>query len=86
MVLPANYTPEEIATHFGWSPRKLRALAREIGACSVVGNRMILTDKDVALLLEASRPKPAAIVAPAVGSYAELVKLRARNERRGRKP
>lgn len=56
--LPAVYTPEEVAKHIGWSPRKLRAFAREIGACRVLGNRMVLTRKDVEAILEASRPAP----------------------------
>ncbi|WJR67180.1 hypothetical protein QTA58_00095 [Neorhizobium sp. CSC1952] len=53
--LPAVFSPEEVAAHFGWSPRRLRAKAREIGACRVLGNRMVLTAEDVDAILEASR-------------------------------
>jgi hypothetical protein len=58
--LPAAYTPEQVAAHLGCSPRKLRSLAREFGCCSIVGNRMTLTEKDVLSLMEACRPKPTA--------------------------
>ena len=46
--LPAIYSPEDVAKHFGWSPRKVREVARKIGACRVLGNRMLLTVNDIA--------------------------------------
>ncbi|CUW90140.1 hypothetical protein AGR1B_Cc120501 [Agrobacterium fabacearum S56] len=52
------FTPEEIAEKFGWSPRHVRKLAREIGACRLLGNRMVLLEEDVKALLEATKPVP----------------------------
>jgi hypothetical protein len=54
----AHTTPEAFAEDYGWSPRRVRKLARELGACRVIGNRMILTDDDVTTILEASKPCP----------------------------
>jgi AraC-like DNA-binding protein len=79
--LPKIYTPEEVARHFGCSPRTLREKARAIGACRILGNRMVLTQDDVANVLEAIRPpvKPD----PASG-YERLLKLRAAKEKKSR--
>lgn len=52
------FTPEEIAEKFGWSPRHVRKLAREIGACRLLGNRMVLLEEDVKALLDATKPMP----------------------------
>ncbi len=52
------FTPEEIAEKFGWSPRHVRKLAREIGACRLLGNRMVLLEEDVKALLKATKPVP----------------------------
>lgn len=57
---PKAITPEEFAKHFGWSPRKVRQIARDIGACRIVGNRMMLLQEDIDAILEASKPKPKA--------------------------
>lgn len=58
MTLPRFYTPEEIGKHFGWSPRRIRSIARENGICSIVGNRMIMTEAHLEALLELAKPKP----------------------------
>ena len=72
--------PDELAKKAGWSARRVRQLAREIGACRIVGNRMVLTPEDVQAILEASRPKPRRMPdPPSLGGYAALVKLRERN-------
>lgn len=55
MTLPQSFTPEQVAAHFGWSPRKLREIARSIGACTVIGNKMTLTEIHVNEILEANR-------------------------------
>lgn len=62
--LPKVYTPEEVAAHFGWSPRQVRKTAREIGACRVIGNRMVMTSEDVDRLLAHTRPTPKPEKAP----------------------
>ncbi len=53
-----SFTPEEVAEKFGWSPRQVRKLAREIGACRLLGNRMVLLEEDVKAILEATKPVP----------------------------
>lgn len=79
MELPLVITPEEMAKHFGWSPRLLRAEARRLGACRILGNRMVLIKEDVDVLLEAFRPKQEEQVSFGVGGgYAALLKLRAK--------
>lgn len=76
-----SYTLEEIAKKFGWSPRHVRKLAREIRACRLLGNRMVLLKEDVIMLLEAAKPVPTVKHhALPRGTYADLV------ARRGRKP
>lgn len=57
-VAPDYITPDEFAKHYGWSPRKIREIARKLGACRVMGNRMILLQADVDAILEFSRPQP----------------------------
>lgn len=56
--LPEGRSPEEVARHFGISPRKLRQMARELGACRIVGNKVFLLPADVEAILEAAHPKP----------------------------
>lgn len=51
-------TPEEFAKLRGFSPRRVRQLARELGACRILGNKMSLEDEDVRTLLEALKPCP----------------------------
>lgn len=51
-------TPDDLARSTGWSPRRVRELARGLGACRILGNRMVLTPADVRAILEASRPCP----------------------------
>lgn len=78
-----SFTPEEIAKKFGWSPRHVRKLAREIGACRLLGNRMVLLEEDVKALLEVTKPVPKVTrIQPRpnmpVKNYDELVVLRNR--------
>lgn len=56
-ILPKTVTPEELATQLGWSTRRLKALARDLGACRILGNRMVFTKADVAIIMLASKPK-----------------------------
>ena len=53
MILPATTTPEALAKRLNWSPRRVRDLARRIGACRILGNRMTLTEEDVRAIMEA---------------------------------
>ena len=54
----AIYTPAEAACLLRCSERTLRALARKLGACSVIGKSMTLTSADIAIIREATRPCP----------------------------
>ncbi len=54
-LLPRFITPEALADHFGVSERTIRDLARELGACSTIGKKMILLEGHVDLILEATR-------------------------------
>ena len=58
MILPEVTTPEELAKQLGWSARRVRSLARELGACRLLSNRMTLTKEDVDAILEATKPVP----------------------------
>lgn len=53
--LPIVYTPDAVAAHLGVSERTLRDMARQLGACRMFGNKMILTEGDVQLIMEAAR-------------------------------
>src|SRR3972149_4133350 len=54
--LPDHTTPDELAREMGLSPRRVRARARDLGACRIFGNRMVLLPEDVTAIMEASRP------------------------------
>ena len=58
MTLPETTTPEALADHMGWSERRVRDLARRLGACRILGNRMVLLGEDVAAIMEAAKPCP----------------------------
>ena len=86
--MPEMITPEEFAKRTGWSERRLREMARRLGACRIVGNRMLLTQSDVDAILEASKPEPLIPIAqqcglPHLGNYEDLKRLlEARSKRR----
>ena len=75
-------SPAELAAAWHCSERTLRKIARDIGACHIVGKAMVLTDDDVMLLLEATRPTPRrgplrhTDRRELIGDYASLVALR----------
>jgi hypothetical protein len=55
-------TPESLAREWGCSERRLRRVARKIGACRIIGRRMILLESDVAAILEALKPYPSSSI------------------------
>ncbi|MEI7774911.1 MAG: hypothetical protein WCK17_09050 [Verrucomicrobiota bacterium] len=55
-------TPEALAIDTGWSERRIRKIARGLGACRIMGNRMIFTTDDVKAILEASKPCPSSYI------------------------
>ena len=85
---PYFTTPEALANDTGWSERRIRKMARGLGACRVMGNRMILTTDDVKAILEASKPCPSSSIGAVTsgitgaplpgGSYEALRAQRAR--------
>jgi hypothetical protein len=52
----AYTTPETLARHLGWSERRVGNKARELGACQVSRNRMVLLPQDVDAIMEATCP------------------------------
>src|SRR6476659_6202340 len=94
-VLPETTTPKALAKQMGWSERRVRDLARRLGACRVLGNRMTLTKDDVDAILEATkcpssstgaaRTGTSAARLPA-GDYEALVKQRTKPSRSARLP
>src|SRR4051812_3044085 len=94
--LPDFTTPEILAEHLGWSERRVRELARRLGACRILGNRMVLTKRDVDSILEATRPCPSKSISAGKsgttaarlpdGDYGALVKQRTKPLRRDRLP
>ena len=64
MTLPEATTPEVLARRMGWSERRVRDFARRLGACRILGNRMILLPEDVEAILEATKcPSPSTAAA-----------------------
>ena len=78
-----TYMPRELADEWGVSERTLRRMARELGACRILGKAMFLTEEDRDAVLAALKPPPLppfstgkvfADVHPANGSYEDLMK------------
>jgi hypothetical protein len=90
----AALTPEEVAESWGWSPRRLRALIREIGAGHILGKSIVLFDEDICALKEATRLCPSRSTVPRDlesgttagplmdSDYAEVQKLLSAKQRR----
>lgn len=57
-LLPKYITPEEFAEHFRVPVRTVREIARRLGACSQIGNAIILREDDVRRIMEETRPCP----------------------------
>jgi hypothetical protein len=56
--LPEAISPETFAKRMGWAPKRVRRLAKRLGACRVLGNRMMLLPQDIDIILEATKPCP----------------------------
>src|SRR4029077_7157851 len=48
-------TPAQLAAALGWSERRVRDKARELGACRILGNRMVFLPQDVDTIMEATK-------------------------------
>ncbi len=44
--------PEDLAAELGWGVKRLRRLAKQLGACRILGNRMALLPEDVKMIME----------------------------------
>ena len=53
-----NIKPAELAADLGCSERSLRAMARRLGACHVLGKAMWFTPEDVAAIHKATQTCP----------------------------
>ncbi len=58
MTLPEITTPEVLAKHMGWAEKRVRSMARRLGACRILGNRMVFLPDDVNAIMEATKPCP----------------------------
>ena len=94
--IPDAISPETFAKAYGWSEKRVRRVARKLGACRVLGNRMMLLPQDIHVILEWSKPcpssclnvKPSGITEarlPAV-DYAARLRQRTENSRRELRP
>src|SRR5262249_12885744 len=52
MSLPQAISPVEFARQFGWSEKHVRRLAKRLGACRILGKRMVLPPEYVQAILE----------------------------------
>jgi hypothetical protein len=76
MTLPAVYTPQQVASHLGWTERFVRNEAVRLGACRGSGQRMRLLDEDVKKILEANKcPSTSSSVAASGISTTLLARL-----------
>lgn len=50
MNLPQPTTPEQLADLLGWSEEYVRRRARELGACRILGKKMIFLPEDVEIM------------------------------------
>lgn len=55
-ILPPYVTPAELASHFAVSERMVREKAQSIGACCIMGKKMVHLQHHVEMLLEAFQP------------------------------
>ena len=58
MILPEAITPAEFARRYAWGEKRVRREAKRLGACHIMGNRMVLLREDVEALLEATKQCP----------------------------
>jgi hypothetical protein len=64
MMALETITPEELAKKMGWGAKRVRQLAKKLGACRILGNRMALLPEDVEIILKATKPCPSNSIGP----------------------
>jgi hypothetical protein len=94
MTLPHAISPEEFAKEMGWGVKRLRRLAKKLGACRILGNRMAFLPEDVQTILEFTKCPSSSIAAKTVATsgttagrlpeigYADLLKQMTAKPRR----
>src|SRR5688572_15467498 len=55
MTLPEVTTPKALAQHLGWPERRVRKIAKALGACLISGDCMVLTHDDILKIMESQR-------------------------------
>src|ERR1017187_5378932 len=58
MIQLETITPAQLAKQLGWAEKRVRRLAKQLGACSILGNRMVLLPRHVDKIMEATEPCP----------------------------
>src|SRR6185437_4159280 len=71
MSLPDAISPEAFAKQMGWSPKRVRRLAKKLVACRILSNRMSLLPEDVSANLEASKCPTGSSAAKSAASSAK---------------
>ena len=94
--LPEVISPSELAKRLGWSERRVRNKAKELGACRILGNRMVLLPQDVDALMEATKLCPSPSISAVrfgtsgarlpAGDFEVLAKLRTKPLHRAKLP
>lgn len=56
-------SPEAFAKEMGWPVKRVRRLARHLGACRILGRSMTLMPEDVQRILEHTQPCPSPSIA-----------------------
>ena len=51
-------SPEALAQEMGWGVKRVRRLAKKLGACCILGNRMALLPRHVEIITKATEPCP----------------------------
>jgi hypothetical protein len=67
-IILAAITPERLAKQMGWGAKRVRRLAKKLGACRILGNRMALLPEDVQTILEATKCPSSSIAAKEFGT------------------
>src|ERR1700743_3057492 len=71
MTLPEVTTPKDLARHLGWPERRVRRIAKALGACLISGDCMTLTKDDVLKIMESQRCPSSSTCATGSGIIAE---------------
>lgn len=57
-LLPEHIKPRDLANHLGVSERTVRKIARDLGACRIIGKEMIFLSEDLDTFMEGIKQCP----------------------------